>query len=195
MPVSESSERPTIVFVGGSLVHSGLWQEWLPEYRCLNFAVDGATTGRIATLTDAVVAEAPHAIVLLAGTDDLATRRTVELMVRAIQNILYRLRSALPEAWILVHSLVPRAAESAPFLEEINRHLWQFAPSVRAQYLDLWPALAEGDAMNPNYYDDRHQLNSDGYEAWLAELKPALERLLSQPPTSRPVPLPEVRHS
>lgn len=185
-----NSDRRTIVFLGGSLVHSGRWQEWLPEYRCLNFAVDGATTSRIAARTDAVIGEAPHAIVLLAGTDDVASRGAVELTVRAVQNILYRLRSALPEAWILVHSLVPWAVESTPLLEEINRHLWQFAPSVRAQYLDLWPALAEDDAMNPHYSDDRHHLNADGYEAWLAELKPALESLFSRPPTSRSVPLP-----
>ena len=60
----------------------------------------------------------------------------------------------------------------------MNRHLWQFAPTVHAMWLDLWPAMAlEDGELNPAYSDDRLHLNEAGYSAWLAELKPAIERL------------------
>lgn len=191
--MSEESDQLTIAFVGGSLIHNGRWRQQLPEYRCLNFGVDGDTTVGVARRLEAIIAEDPHAIVLLIGTNDVVSKRSVEMIVRGIENMLYRLRRALPDARILVHSLLPRAAELSPFLREVNRHLWQFAPSVRAQFLDLWPALAVGNAINPDFSDDRSHLNEAGYETWLAELEPVLELLLSLPLSSRPIELPGER--
>ena len=39
-------------------------------------------------------------------------------------------------------SILPRAREFAEQIQTANIHLRQFAATVRAQYLDLWPALA-----------------------------------------------------
>ena len=45
---------------------------------------------------------------------------------------------------------MPRGHEFADQIRDINRHLWQFAPTVHAQWLDLWPALAlEDGELNP----------------------------------------------
>jgi lysophospholipase L1-like esterase len=72
-------------------------------------------------------------------------------------------------------------------VQDANRHLRQFAATVHAQYLDLWPALADGDALRGDYTDDGLHLNAAGYEAWLGELRPGLERLRGEPPMSRPI--------
>ncbi len=193
--MSDQSDQPTIAFVGGSLIHNGPWQAHFPEYRCLNLGVDGDTSVDLATRLESIIAEVPQAIVLGIGTNDVASNRSVELIVRTVENILFRLRRALPDTRILLHSLLPRGAEFSPLVREVNRHLWQFAPSVRAQYLDLWPALALGNAINPAFSIDRLHLNEAGYEAWVAELEPALEQLLSLPPTSRSILLPDARRA
>lgn len=185
--VTEDSDRTLVAFVGDSLVQGGRWREWLPEYRCESLGVaDGAGIGVEGRLEE-IIALAPQAVVLVIGSHNATSRHSVEPLVRSIENTLHQLRQALPEARILVHSLVPGAAEFSPFIREINRHLWQFAPNVRAQYLDLWPVLVRGDAIDPAYRGGRFPLTSAGYRAWLAELKPALERLLSLPLTSRPI--------
>ena len=59
---------------------------------------------------------------------------------------------------------------------------------MHAQYLDLWPALALDDGeINPAFSDDRLHLNDAGYEAWLGELRPALDRLRELPPMTTPI--------
>ncbi|MDQ1555164.1 MAG: hypothetical protein QOI02_166, partial [Actinomycetota bacterium] len=56
------------------------------------------------------------------------------------------------------------------------------------QYLDLWPAFAMDDGeLSTEYTDDRLHLTEAGYQAWLMELRPALERLADAPPMSRPI--------
>jgi lysophospholipase L1-like esterase len=178
-------------FVGDSLTEAGRWEEWFPEDDVRNFGVAGDTTDDLIERLPQIVEARPHTVVLLIGTNDLAWRRTVEHVVRNIETVLVTLRHELPEAQILVQSVLPRDRESADLVRGINTHLWQFAPSVRAQYLDLWPLLALADGeINPEFSQDRLHLTERGYEAWLSELKPAFEALRGLPPSSRAIFLP-----
>ncbi|MFC6357329.1 GDSL-type esterase/lipase family protein [Luethyella okanaganae] len=181
----------SIAFVGDSLTASGRWQDWFPEFEAHNHGVGGDTTADVIDRLDRVVEVQPDVIALLVGTNDLAWHKSVEHVVRNIETILVLLRKALPNARILVHSVLPREAEFAPAIRDINRHLRQFAPTIHAQFLDLWPALAHEDGrLRPELTDDGLHLVESGYEAWLAELRPALEVLCSTPPSSRPIELP-----
>ena len=178
----------TLAFVGDSLTHTGDWSQWLTDYEVHNLGVGGETSKDLISRVNEIVALEPDAIVLLIGTNDLAWRRTVEHVVRNVETVLVDLRRALPETRILVQSLLPRAREFAPAIRDVNRHLRQFAPTVYAHYLDLWPVLAMADGeLNTQHSSDRLHLEPSGYEVWCAELVPALERLFSEPPTSRSI--------
>lgn len=177
-----------IVFLGDSLTAGGDWASWFPDVDAINLGISGNTTDDVLARLDAVIAEAPDDISLLIGTNDLGTRMTVEHLCRNIQLMLVELRRELPGTRLLLQSIMPRGVEFTELVREANIHLWQFAPTVRAQYLDLWPALAgENGAIRPEYSDDNLHLTAAGYEAWLAELRPALERLRDEPPMSRPI--------
>lgn len=177
-----------VVFLGDSLTAGGDWSAWFPDVDAINLGISGNTTDDVLARLDAVIAEAPDDISLLIGTNDLGTRMTVEHLVRNIQLLLVELRRELPGTRMLLQSIMPRGVEFTELVREANIHLWQFAPTVRAQYLDLWPALAgENGAIRPEYSDDYLHLTAVGYEAWLAELRPALERLRDEPPMSRPI--------
>lgn len=185
------SGKAKTVFVGDSLTEGGRWQEWFPEVEAVNLGVGGDTTEGLIERIDEVSLEDPDTVVLLIGTNDVANRRAVEHVVRNIETILVSIRQALPDARILVQSVLPRGREYAEFVKEINRHVWQFAATVRAHYLDLWPVMAEEDGeLNPAYTEDRLHLNEEGYQAWLSELVPALERVHDLPPSSRAIRLP-----
>lgn len=187
------TEKPTIVFAGDSLTEGGRWQEWFPDVEAVNLGRSGDTTEGLIERLDEVTALDPDTVVLLIGTNDVANRRAVEQVVRNIETILVMLRQALPDARILVQSVLPRGAEYAEFLREINRHVWQFAATVKAHYLDLWPVMAlEDGSLNDAYTDDGLHLNDAGYEAWLTELVPGVERVRDLPPSSRPIRLPEL---
>lgn len=181
----------TLALVGDSLTQAGDWSAWLPGENVRNFGVAGDTTDdTIARLWD-VIESRPATIVLLVGTNDLAWRRSAEHVVRNIETILVTLRKELPESHILMQSVLPRGREFADQIRDINRHLWQFAPTVHAGWLDLWPAMALDDGeLNPGFSEDRLHLNDEGYRVWVGELIPALERVRQLPPSSRAIPLP-----
>lgn len=181
----DDAPRGSILFLGDSLTASGDWAAWFPDHRTLNHGVGGDSTDLVVARLDAVVAERPDAIALLVGTNDLARRKSVEHLVRNVEYLLVAIRRDLPGVRMLLQSILPRGREFAVQIQDANRHLRQFAPSVRAQYLDLWPAMALDDGeLNPEFSDDRLHLNQRGYEAWLGELRPAIDRLDDAPPMS-----------
>jgi len=183
-----TGELRRIVFLGDSITAGGDWRAWFPDVDPVNLGVAGDTTDDVLARLDSVIAAAPDDIALLIGTNDLGSRLSVEHLVRNIQLMLVELRRELPGARMLLQSIMPRSAEFADLVREANIHLWQFAPTIHAQYLDLWPALADEEGtIRREYSDDDLHLTPAGYEAWLAELRPALERLRDEPPMSRPI--------
>ena len=180
--------RPSIAFVGDSITEGGRWDEWFPDRSTHNLGIGGNTTDDLVARLETIIELQPEAVALLVGTNDLGIRKSVEHLVRNIEFVLVSLRRGLPGARMLVQSIMPRGREFAAQIQDANRHLRQFAPSVNAQYLDLWPALAQEDGeLDPAYSEDRLHLNDDGYERWLTELRPGLERLDDAPPMSRPI--------
>lgn len=191
MTDATSLELGRIYFVGDSLTEAGDWGAWLPSSEVINGGVGGSTTADIIAHLPEIVEVAPDTIVILIGTNDLAWHRTTEHIVRNIETILVTLRRDLPDVRILVQSVLPRAREFAPQIRDVNRHLWQFAPTVHAHYLDLWPTFAQDDGeIDAELSPDRLHLSENGYRAWLEALVPALDALLRTAPRTRPISLP-----
>ncbi|THG32372.1 GDSL-type esterase/lipase family protein [Naasia lichenicola] len=166
----------TTIFLGDSLTEAGNWAEWFPDAGAVNLGVGGDTTELVLERLESVIEQAPGTIVLLIGTNDLAWRRPVEQTVRNIESILWKIHHELPETRVIVQSVLPRDRELADLVREINIHVRQFAPTVKAEWVDLWPELAEEDGeIKPEYSDDRLHLNDAGYSAWVAQLRPVLE--------------------
>ncbi|MBG6057349.1 lysophospholipase L1-like esterase [Cryobacterium sp. MP_M5] len=183
----------TVVFVGDGLTAGGRWNEWLPEYEVRNLGVSGYTTEEVVASLPEIVATAPDAVVLQVGTNDLGWRRSDEYIVRNLETIIVELRKHLPATRILVVSVPPRERDYCHLLRSINRHLRQFAPTQHAQFLDLWPSMAEPDGeLAIALTTDRLHLTDDGYATWVAELKPALEFLFQRPPSSTAIPIQHV---
>jgi N-acetylglucosamine-6-sulfatase len=181
----DSAPRGRILFLGDSLTAAGDWTAWFPEHDVVNHGAAGDTTDMIVARLGAVVEARPDAIAFMAGTNDLAVRKSVEHLVRNIEYSLVAIRRDLPGVRMLLQSILPRGREFADLIQDANRHLRQFAPNVRAQYLDLWPTFAEEDGeIRSEFSDDRLHLSARGYEAWLSELRPAIDRLDDAPPMS-----------
>ena len=176
--VDHSDSRPIFAFVGDSLTASGSWQEWFPDVQAINLGTDGDVTDDVIARSDAIAEAKPSTISLLIGTNDLATRRSVEHLVRNVELLLVSLRRDLPDAKVLLHSILPRERSYASRIKDANRHLWQFASVSGAHWLDLWPVFAESEGeLKPEFTDDGVHLNAAGYEAWLELLRPALAEL------------------
>ncbi|MDR6574722.1 lysophospholipase L1-like esterase [Curtobacterium sp. 320] len=183
-----TEERTSVLFLGDSITEQGSWDAWLPDERTVNQGIGGDTSDGVLARLDAVVAEQPEVIVLLIGTNDFGNhRKSVEHVVRGVESVLVTLRRELPGVRLLLVSILPRQAEYTAKIEEANRHLRQFVATCHAQYLDAWPALADGDHLDDRFTDDGLHLTEDGYRAYVAELVPALERVRELPPMSRSI--------
>jgi len=148
----------------------------------------GATSDDCLATLDAIVSAAPESLVIIVGSSDFAARRSVEHLVRNIELLLVSVRRELPGIRTLVQSILPREREFASAIRDANRHLRQFAPISGSHFLDVWPALALDDGeLNPAYSSDRVNLNEAGIDALRGELAPAIERLESAAPMSRPI--------
>lgn len=185
---AQTEGRSTVLFLGDSITAQGSWDAWLPDERTANQGVNGDTTDGVLARLDAVIAEQPEVVVLLIGTNDFGSHRaSVEHVVRGVESVLVTLRRELPGVRLLLVSILPRQAEYATKIEEANRHLRQFVATCHAQYLDVWPALADGDHLADRFTDDGLHLTDEGYQAYLGELVPALERVRGLPPMSRSI--------
>ncbi|OUE19351.1 hypothetical protein BFL34_02393 [Clavibacter michiganensis] len=173
----------TTVLLGDSLTGEGGWGAIVPapdgddaEARIVDLGRAGQTTDDVLALLPDAVAADPATVVLSCGTHDLgAARRGPEATVRALETILAHLRRDLPAARIVVLSVPPRGREHAERIRVVNVHIRQYAPAVRAEHVDLWPALGFGDGeLDPTLTDDRLHLNDDGAQAVRAVLAPVL---------------------
>ncbi|PRY69657.1 lysophospholipase L1-like esterase [Glaciihabitans tibetensis] len=189
--MSENPETPAaekIVFVGDSATHGGRWQEWFPEAEVHVEAAPGDTTDQLVERLPAIIELQPDIVVLLMGSNDFGANRSVEYVVRSIEYFLAMLRRDVPGARTLVQSIMPRGREYGADIKNANRHVRQFATTLHAQYLDLWPSLGMDDGeLSPEFTNDRLHLSEAGYEAWLGELRPALGRLRDAPPMTAPI--------
>ena len=180
----------SIAFLGDGLIANGPWQEWFPDYDVTNLAASGNTTDEVLSDLDTVTALAPDAIVIQVGTNDLGWRKSDEYVVRNLETILYRLRRALPGTRLLVHSVLPRDRDFAATIRSINCHIRQYAATQHALFLDLWPTFAQPDgAIDPALSDDVLHLTPEGYQAWLADLRPGLEILFERSPSTSSIPI------
>lgn len=183
-----SAEHTGVLFLGESITEQGSWDAWLPDERTINQGIGGDTTDGVLARLDAVIAEQPEVIVLLIGTNDFGNHRaSVEHVVRGVESVLVTLRRELPGVRLLLVSILPRQADYTAKIEEANRHLRQFVATCHAQYLDAWPALADGDHLDGRFTEDGLHLTEEGYRAFVAELVPALERVRGLPPMSRSI--------
>jgi lysophospholipase L1-like esterase len=161
-----------LLLLGDSLTEHGPWESAFPGERVVNAGVSGDTTEDVAARLDTVIEQHPGTVVLMAGTNE-SRRATVEQVVRGIEDILFRLHHELPDTRLVVCSVLPREADRADWIADVNRHVRQFAPTVKAEFLDLWPVFAEEDGeLKGEFSEDRLHLNDRGYEAWVEQLRP-----------------------
>ena len=173
-PESDATPAGPLLLLGDSLTEAGPWEEAFPEIDVLNAGVAGDTTADVAARLDGVVAGRPSTVVVMAGTNE-SRRATVEQVVRGLEDILFQLRHELPDARLIVCSVLPRERERADWIREVNIHVRQFAPTVKAEFLDLWPVFAEEDGeLRADFTPDRLPLTDAGYAAWVEALRAQL---------------------
>lgn len=164
-----------VVFLGDSITAGGAWHEWFPQHSVVNRGIDGDTSDGVRKRTKAALGDAPGAVSLLIGTNDIAIGRSSADITADVKAIISLIRDRAPQAPILVHGILPRQAKYRARITELNALYRVIADNTGgATFVDLWPAFAESDRLRTDFTRDGLHLNGAGYHAWVNVIRPLL---------------------
>jgi lysophospholipase L1-like esterase len=172
----EALPRPDVdvLLIGDSIVEGGLWDEWFPRITTANRGIAGETSGEVVGRLETLTGKA-KVVFLLIGTNDLAIGVDEDTIVANVRRIVDHLQLAMPDARIVVQSVMPRQAKWRTAVESLNLRLRYEAAQTNTTYLDLWPALSDRDgAIDPDYSFDGLHLNGEGYRIWVRAIAPMI---------------------
>lgn len=171
-----------VIFLGDSITEWTAWEDWFPELRTTNRGIGGqAICDVLARLDSAVVAS--RAISLLIGTNDLhglGKSMNVPEIAAQMDTLVRCIRGLAPSAALFVNSVLPRSTDFRDRIVQLNKEYQRIAEGHDAVYVDAWSALAgEDGAIRPEFTTDGLHLSIEGYNAWVAVLRPHLIRFAS----------------
>ncbi len=188
--ISERAER-RVVFFGDSITEG--WVAVAPDFFAgrayLGRGIRGQTTSQmLVRFRQDVIALAPRAVVILAGTNDIAgntgpyreeeTFANLKTMVElaAAHGIRAVVASVLP---VRDYPWAP-GLDPAPKVARLNGLLREYAQKSGAIYLDYYSAMADSlGGLKPNLGDDGVHPNRAGYEVMAALAEKALQKALA----------------
>ena len=178
--------KDAVLFVGSSSIR--LWKtlaEDFPGLKVINRGFGGSQVSDSLRYADRIIFPyRPKLIVFYAGDNDIAAGKSPNQVLQDFKALAAKVREALPETRILYVSIRPSLArwhlQGRQWLA--NQLLKQFADEDQAvEYVDVVPVLvgADGVPRADLLVADKLHLNADGYRAWTAVIRPAVERALA----------------
>jgi lysophospholipase L1-like esterase len=169
-----------VLALGDSITAAADWPRRLPDVEVVNAGVPGDQVrdvgARLPQVVQSLSGRTPDVVVLLVGTNDLGYgEREVPEIVEDLRVLSERVRAAFPAARLVLQSVMPRTRWFADRLGELNAGIVDLAADLHADYLDLWPALADARGrLRRGFTRDGLHLTERGEEAWLAVLAEAI---------------------
>lgn len=172
------------VLIGDSLVEWYPLEEHFNGRAIRNRGIKNDTTlGVLNRLQTSVFDLKPRVIIIMIGTNDISTPRSINAIIKTYKEIVYSIFDDTPTSTIYVMSVPPQNKdfEKTPFvnvdnnmkrIRELNAKLEAFCDSCAAVYVDLFDLLVdENGYLNKAYSDDGLHLNNDGYTVWTNLIK------------------------
>ena len=169
-----------VAFIGDSLTDGYDLGKYYPEMKVINRGIGGDTThGVLNRLDTSVIEPAPRVIVMMIGTNNLGD------MFTDYEDILAGLKSSLPDTHVVLLSIPPSSGDYVQRNGQIainNVKIESLAEKYGYTYVDVFTPLFdfERDELRAEYTTDGLHFTPLGYEVITAEVKPVIERLLSE---------------
>lgn len=178
LPVSEDN----IVMLGNSITDGGEWAELLGDSRVLNRGISADTIDGVAERLGQVTAGHPAKIFLLIGINDVSHNLTPGEMSRGTAALIDSIHQQSPRTRVYLQSVMPvdnsfgryrNLAGKEEVITQLNALLRQVAADHGADWVDLWPALADRQGrLRQGFTNDGLHLTGAGYQAWVQALRP-----------------------
>ena len=166
-----------VVFYGSSTIR--LWnslQDDFPHTNTLNLGFGGAFISSLSQNFERLFTfEAPKAIVLYLGGNDLSLGWTAEKIIKKIKTLIAIIHSKFPSASIINLSIKPSIERSDQIekIIQINKAIILFAEKTDfLKHVNIFDDLLKDGKANPNYFlRDGLHLNGDGYKILKKQIK------------------------
>lgn len=166
-----------VVFYGSSTIR--LWkslQDDFPHTNTLNLGFGGAFISSLSQNFERLFTfEAPKAIVLYLGGNDLSLGWTAEKIIKKIKTLIAIIHSKFPSASIINLSIKPSIERSDQIekIIQINKAIILFAEKTDFLiHVNIFDDLLKDGKANPNYFlRDGLHLNGDGYKILKKQIK------------------------
>ena len=180
-----------IVFVGDSITDLYPLDDYYADLdlACYNRGIGGdVTQGVIDRLQVSIFDLQPSKIVLMIGTNDVDTGNSNETIILNYRKILDEIKKNQPMVELYFVSIIPQNKDLEGYtgldvtknnqtIKYINEEIKNLCVEYGHTYIDLFPALLDGDGyLKKDYSDDGLHLNANGFEVWTSLLKPYLEK-------------------
>jgi len=112
------SSSASLALIGDDYIHYGRWTDWITDRQVHNLGQPGLTSEDLLAQHADLQDLRPDSIVLMAGSNDFAQRRSVEHVVRTIQLVLVTLRRELPGTRMTVQSIFAGEPQSTARMDD-----------------------------------------------------------------------------
>lgn len=192
--------KPRVVFLGDSITDAWRLNEYFPDRDFVNRGISGQITGEMLGRMKADVLDVhPEAVVILAGTNDLA--RGIPLTAIENNYLMMADLATFNKIKVIFSSVLPvtdvhkdvnpsyEQSKLRPpvYIEELNDWMRRLCASRGYTYLDYYTALADNNQrMKDDLTDDGLHPNSKGYRIMAPIALDAVQRTV-RPKAAAPV--------
>lgn len=184
LPIEEND----IVFLGNSITDGGEWAELFQMENIKNRGISADVVDGVRERLRQVTDGKPAKIFLLIGINDVSHNLSAGRIASEYEKLVGEIRRQSPDTRLYIQSVLPinndfgryknlRGCEKTVL--ELNERLREIAARNGAEYVDLWPALADADGkLDQQFTNDGLHLTGAGYKAWAALLMPYVKENL-----------------
>ncbi|MGI8746229.1 MAG: GDSL-type esterase/lipase family protein [Bryobacteraceae bacterium] len=191
--------KPRVVFLGDSITDSWRLNEYFPDRDFINRGISGQITGQMLGRMKPDVTELhPVAVVILAGTNDLARGiqvSTIESNLTAICDLADHHRIKVILSTVLPVSDYHKNENPAyemtrlrppELIRAINQWMQTFCAQRNYTFLDYYSGMVDSSGfMKPDLANDGLHPNSSGYRVMAPLALSAISRTVSQSPVQQ----------
>lgn len=181
---SIASANPLVVFFGDSITSDwGIYRgSFFSANNFLCKGVSGETTGSmLKRYASDVIDQHPQAVVILAGTNDIAQKDGVHVTAEQISSNIFLMAKMAQGAGIKVVlcSLLPSSGYG--LIPTLNTIIEEWAVNNNCEYVDYYSMFVQADgSLDPKFTTDNCHLVAEGYYIMEQAIMPILESMLNK---------------
>lgn len=179
LPINEND----IVFLGNSITDGGEWQELFMMGNVKNRGISADVIDGVQERLRQVTSGHPKKIFLLIGINDVSHHLGASKIASRYEKLVKEIRRQTPDTKLYIQSVFPINNDFKRYKNligeektvlSLNERLKVIAQENGAEYVDLWPVLADSASgkLKKEYTNDGLHLTGEGYKTWVEAIRP-----------------------